>query len=189
MRAERRGEPRDEGLMAELEDPITLVRAAEAAWEAGLTWIEAFTPYPIHELPSPMMARPRLLTRAVGTMAVLGGGGAYFVMWLCTVWLYPLDVGGRPLHSWLAFIPITFEAAVLFASVTAFLGMLIGARLPRLARPMFDVKGFERASVDRYFLWVSADDPLFDPVSTRELLLEHGALRVSSVPGKVRMSP
>lgn len=184
-----RDERQDEGLIAEYEDPTALVRAAEAAWEAGHTRMEAFTPYPIHDLPAPMMARPRMLTRWAGAMALLGGGTAYFVMWLTTVWLYPLDVGGRPLHSWLAFIPITFEATVLATSLTAFLGMLIGAGLPRLSRPVFDVPGFERASVDRYFLWVSADDPLFDPQATRALLQRHGALQVASVAGKVREQP
>lgn len=182
----RRRGPSDEGFAADFDSPEALVHAAEAAWEAGLTRMEAFTPYPIHDLPAPMMARPRRLTSLVGTLAVLGGGTAYFVQWLTTVWLYPLNVGGRPLHSWLAFVPITFEGTVLAASLTAFLAMIIGAGLPRLSRPLFDIEGFERASYDRYWLWVSADDPLFDPTSTRTLLYDHGALGVFSVPGEVR---
>jgi hypothetical protein len=171
----------DEGLVAELPSPRALVRAAEAAWAVGLTRIEAFSPYPVHDLPPPLMARPRRLTRAVGLMAVVGGAMGYFVQWLTTAWLYPLNVGGRPPHSWLAFVPITFESAVLAAALTAFVGMLVGAGLPRLSRPLFDVEGFERASHDRFFLWVSADDPRLDPRRTAELLLRSGALRVASV--------
>lgn len=177
----------DEGLVAELPDARTLVRAAEAAWAVGLTHVEAFSPYPVAGLPPPLMARPRRLLRAVGVMAVLGGGTGYFVQWLTTAWLYPLNVGGRPLHSWLAFIPITFESAVLAAGLTAFVGMLVGAGLPRLSRPLFDVEGFERASHDRFFLWVSADDPMFDPRRLRELLRTSGALTVASVPRAVRI--
>lgn len=176
----------DEGLVAELPDARSLVRAAEAAWTVGLTHIEAFSPYPVLALPPPIMARPRRLTRAVGLMAILGGATGYFVQWLTTAWLYPLNVGGRAAHSWLAFVPITFESAVLAASLTAFVGMLVGARLPRLSRPLFDVEGFERASHDRFFLWVSAEDPMFDPRRLQDLLRRSGALQVASVPREVR---
>jgi hypothetical protein len=95
---------------------------------------------------------------------------------------YPLNVGGRPYNSWPAFIVSTFEMAVLCALAAGFFGFLLGCRLPLLYRPIFAAPGFERASEDRFVLYVGAGDPSFEPGPVRRILERHGAERVEEVP-------
>jgi hypothetical protein len=92
--------------------------------------------------------------------------------------LYPLVVGGRPPHFPLAFVPITFEMGVLFASFTAVLGVLWRGRLVRLTDDVQGTPGFESATRDRFWLEILAADPAFDPDRTRADLVETGALRI-----------
>ena len=108
---------------------------------------------------------------------------AFGIQWFCNVWSYPLDSGGRPPFAIPAFIPITFEAGVLFASFASFFGLFSAIGLPRLHHPLFDVEGFERASSHSYFLAVGQRDPKFDPAGTRRDLEEAGASRVSGFGG------
>lgn len=108
--------------------------------------------------------------------ALTGGGLGYLVQWWCNAVDFPIDVGSRPLDSAPAFIPITFESAVLAASVVGFVALLGTCGLPRLSHPLFEVEGFDRASVDRFWIGVDADDPRFDD-GVAERLASLGALR------------
>jgi len=118
---------------------------------------------------------------------VFGGGviGAvlgYGIQWYADVRAFPVAVGGRPLHPIPAFIPATFEATVLCAALTAFIGVLVALRLPTLWHPVFEVPGFERASADRFWVQVGRDDPLFEHDRTMADLASLGAVRVVPVP-------
>ena len=104
------------------------------------------------------------------------------MQWYANVVSYPINIGGRPIHSWPAFIPITFELAVLCAGLVAFVGALASSGLPRPYHPMFNLPEFERASQDRFFLCIEADDPMFDAKNTREFLRELNPLNVAEVP-------
>ena len=100
------------------------------------------------------------------------------MQWFCNSYDYPIDVGGRPLHSAPAFIPITFEMTILAASLTAVIGVFVAARLPRLWQPIFEAEGFDRTFVDRFFIGLDARDSRFDLERCERELLELGALRV-----------
>jgi len=170
------------GLVVEFDTPEELLHAAERTRARGYRKIDAFTPFPIEGLPQALGKRTYvpLLVLIAG---VIGGVGAYFMQWYANAISYPLNVGGRPIHSWPAFIPITFELTVLAAAITGFLAVFILSGLPRLHHPLFDLPRFERASQDRFFLCVEARDPIFDLSRTREFLLALNPRSVAEVSG------
>ena len=92
-----------------------------------------------------------------------------------------MNVGGRPLHSWPSFIPITFELTVLGAALTAFFSVFVLSGLPKLYHPMFNLPEFERASQDRFFLCIEAEDPQFHEGRTRSFLESLQPLLVKEV--------
>jgi hypothetical protein len=112
----------------------------------------------------------------------VGGGATYFLQWYAAVVDYPINIGGRPLHSWPAFIPATFEITILGAAVAAVVTMLVLNGLPRLYHPLFEVEEFELASRNRFFLCLPARDPVFAPGFARDLLAELHPLLLREVP-------
>jgi hypothetical protein len=166
------------GLVAEFTSPHDLVAAIEAMRSGGYRALDAFTPYGIREVERALgLGRSRIPYSAF-FMGALGFIGAYAVMWWTSAWDYPLNVGSFPAHSPPAYIPICFETTVLLASLTAFLGFFVAAELPRMWDPLFEVDGFERASIDRFFLAVDADDQRFEPSETDRALRSFAPLRV-----------
>lgn len=159
------------GLLAEFHDPTAVVRAMERTREAGYTRIEGYSPFPMEELSEAMGWHTRgRLPRLVLLGGLLGAITGYGLQYWVSVHAYPLNVGGRPLHSWPAFIPVTFEMAVLFASGAAVLGMLALNGLPRPHHPVFNVAEFKLATTDRFFICIEAKDPRFDLEETRRFL-------------------
>jgi hypothetical protein len=168
------------GVVAEFETPEALEAAYTALKRAGYVRLDAWTPYPVKGI---LRAQPDSLIPWIMLAAGLGGGGfGYLLQWWVNVRAFRIDVGGRPLNSAPAFIPIAFESAVLAASVTGFVVMLWACRLPRLHHPVFEVDGFERASVDRFWLGVDDADPRFDERVADELT-RLGALRTARLGG------
>jgi hypothetical protein len=169
------------GLAAEFETHEQLVRAAEQSHAAGFRRMDAYAPFPVDGLAEALGKKNRIpLLVLLG--GIVGGTSAYFMQWFASVVSYPINVGGRPLHSWPAFVPITFELTVLGAALTAFFGSLILNGLPRPYHPMFNLPEFERASQDRFFLCIEATDAQFDLVDTREFLIGLAPLTINEVP-------
>jgi hypothetical protein len=169
-------------LMAEFAEPTALVAAARAS-RAAFRDVDAYAPYSVEGLPEALgFVHDRVaLIALIGGIA--GGIAAYFLQWYTAVLDYPIDAGGRPLHSWPAFIPATFEVTVLAAAVALFVGMWALNGLPRLRHPVFNAPEFDLASRNRFFLAIRASDPQFDPARTRDFLQALQPLRVIEVPG------
>ena len=158
------------GLMAEFETPTALVSAAERTRLEGYRNIEAYSPIPIEELSEALGLQRTRLPRLVLAGGMLGGLAGYGLQYWSQVSAYPMNVGGRPFHSWPHFIPVTFETTVLGAALAAFVGMWALNRLPQPYHPVFNVPAFSRASLDRFFLCIEAADPKFDQHTTRKFL-------------------
>jgi hypothetical protein len=153
-------------VMAEYEQPEALVAAARQLRDRGYERLDAYVPYPIEELEE-LVGGPRTrITWATLAAGLTGAATGYGIQWFCDTIDFPLNVGGRPVHPVLAFVPITFETTVLFAALTAFLGFFVASRMPEPSAPIFDVPGFDRAAVDRFWLAVDGRDPLFDEEAT-----------------------
>ena len=162
--------PAIHGLMAEFDNPSALVAAAEKARLAGYRQMDAYSPIPIEELNEALGLRRTRLPILVFLGGLMGCLGGYGLQYWTQALEYPMNVGGRPFHSWPQFIPVTFETTVLGAALTAFVGMWALNRLPQPYHPVFNVPEFARASTDRFFLCIEALDPRFDVRTTRQFL-------------------
>lgn len=169
------------GVVAEFTEADALLRAANAAHLRGFRKMDAFTPCPVEGL-----------AQAVGMqfngvpLLCLGGGItgaalAYGMQAYSAIWDYPLNVGGRPLHSWPSFIVITFELTVLFAALAAAFGMLVLNRLPRPNHPIFNTPHYAERSASRFYLALEARDPVFELSDARALLEEQRPLHIWEV--------
>lgn len=169
------------GLVAEFETHEQLFRAAEGAYARGYRKMDGFSPFPVEGLARALGKRTRIpaLVLLAGTAGCVG---AYFMQWYANAISYPINIGGRPIHSWPAFIPITFELTILSAALTGFFAVFVLSGLPRPHHPLFNLAEFARASQDRFFLCIEARDPLFDVPATREFLQSLDPLLVSEVP-------
>ena len=169
------------GVMGEFSTPEALLAATKKAREAGYKHVEAYTPFPIEGLAEAVGFR----WTAVPLLTLMGGVGGGLTGFGLQYWVaaitYPLNIGGRPLNSWPAFIPVTFELTVLGASIFAVVGMLALNKLPQPYHPVFNVARFSQASTDKFFLCIEARDPKFDLVETSKFLQSLHAQHVNEV--------
>lgn len=139
-------------VFAEYEDPAALAHAISEVRAWGSVRVEAYSPYFVPEVERALGARPSRVPLVVLIAGLAGAAGAYALQWLLNAYLYPLNVGGRPPHFPLAFVPITFEMGVLLAATGAVVAVLVGARLLRLWHPSSEVIGIESATGWRFWL-------------------------------------
>ncbi len=149
-----------------------LVEATRKAYDAGYRCMDAYSPIPVEGLADAMGRRGTPMPLIVLVCGVAGGLTGWFMQWFSATVDYPFNIGGRPFNSWPMFIPIIFELTVLFAAVGGTLSMLFLNGLPRLHHPIFGAVGIERASLDRFFLCLEADDPRWERADTRRFLEE-----------------
>ena len=170
------------GVMAEFADPTALVEAARRARAEGYRKVDAYSPFPIHELFEALDLNDRRLPFLVLMGGIAGCLAGFGLCYWVSVVAYPLNVGGRPFNSWPSFIPVTFEVTILLASLTTVLSLLVLNGLPMPYHPVFNVQRFrERASQDGLFLAIEADDPKFDRDGTRAFLQGLGATEVNEI--------
>jgi hypothetical protein len=169
------------GLLAEFADANALVAATRRAHDAGYRRMDAYSPFPIEELADALGFRKTHLPMLVLLGGLIGGVGGYLLQYWTAVVDYPINVGGRPLHSWPAFIPVTFELTILGAALFAVLAMLALNGLPMPYHPVFNVPRFALATRDRFFLCIEVTDPLFERQKTSVYLGELGAAAVTEV--------
>ena len=169
------------GLMAEFGDPKALVDATRRAYELGYRDLDAYSPIPLEELTEALGIHHTGVAPLVLLGGIVGGLSGYGLQYWVSAIAYPLNVGGRPLNSWPAFVPVTFEMTVLVAALTAVFGMIALNRLPMLYHPVFNVPRFALATRDRFFLCIEATDPKFDAHATREFLESFAPREVSEV--------
>ena len=170
------------GLLAEFETPHQLAAATWAARSQGYRCMDAFSPFAIEEVSNALDFRSTRVPLVVLIGGILGGlGGFLLQFWVSTI-DYPINVGGRPLNSWVAFIVITFECTILGAALSAVFGMLALNGLPEPYHPLFNVPGFSRVTKDSFFLVIESTDPQFDLARTREFLSVLNPRMIAEVP-------
>ncbi|HEV8253458.1 MAG TPA: DUF3341 domain-containing protein, partial [Vicinamibacteria bacterium] len=166
---------------AEFDNPTDVVEAARRVHEEGYRKVDAYTPYPIEELGEALGHHHSHLPLLVLIGGITGAIAGFTLQFYTATIDYPMNIGGRPFNSWPAFIVPTFETTILFAALTAVLGMLALNGLPEPYHPVFNVPSFARASKDRFFLCIESSDPMFDFDKTWRLLLSLGPRLVAEV--------
>lgn len=162
------------GWLAEFSHEETWREAVRRVRMAGATRFEVFSPYPVEGMDELVLARPSSMPAIMLTAGAIGATGGFFLQ----VWAardYPLQVGSRPVFSWPAFVPVTFELGVLTAVLVGIVAFLWRAGLPRYDHPAFASARFARASTDRFFLWLPAEP------KWRELLMAARAETIEEV--------
>ena len=158
------------GYLAEYTTPESLVEAATRAYAEGYRKMDAYSPMPVDGLAEAIGFTKNRIPLLVLIGGMLGAATAYGMIYFSAVIHYPLNIGGRGLNSWPAFVPITFELTILFGSFAAVLGMLGLNGLPMPYHPIFNAPGFAMASRNRFFLCIESRDPKFDYDGTRTFL-------------------
>lgn len=158
------------GLMVAFTTPQAVLNATRRAREAGYTEMDAYSPYPVEGLATELGMRRSRIPSVVLISGLIGAGVGYFIQYYAMAVDYPLNSGGRPYHSWPAFMTVAFEMTILVAALAAFLSMIILNALPHPNHSVFNVPEFARASQDRFFLCIEAEDPQFDMSGTSQFL-------------------
>jgi len=169
------------GLIAEFEGPDELVQAVRRARVAGYRRMDAYTPFPVDHLSEELGFHRSALPLIVLIGGLIGCAGGFFLQYWISAIDYPLNIGGRPLNSWPAFIPVTFELTILVAALSAVLGMLALNGLPMPYHPLFNSPRFALASRNRFFLCIESTDTTFDREATAKFLSELSPKGVSEV--------
>ena len=154
-------------LVATFTDPADLLLAAHAAREAGFRIHDVYAPLPIHGLDQAMGIRR---TRLPWVTLVIGSGTLVFAVlfqFYSTLWDWPLNVGGKPDNSTLAFIPITFELTVLLGGLATVAALLLRAQLYPGKKETLPATGVTN---DRFALVLRKADPFFNKARARELM-------------------
>ena len=170
------------GIMAEFDSATALVDAARATHQAGYQKIDAYSPFPVEGLADAIGFHKNAVPLVVLIGGLIGGLSGYALQYWISVISYPINVGGKPYHSWPAFIVVTFEMTILFGGISAVFGMLALNGLPMPYHPVFNVPRFAFATKDRFFLIVFATDPKYSPGTTRSFLEGLGPRSISEVP-------
>jgi hypothetical protein len=174
--------PNIHGVMAEFDTPEELIRAGQRAYAAGYRKMDAYAPMPVEGLAEAIGYKKNWVSFWVLLGGICGVIGGYGLLYWITVIAYPHNVGGRPLHSWPEYIPITFETMILLASLTALVSMLAMNGLPKPYHPVFNVAEFARASTDKFFLCLESSDPKFRAEEALTFLRDVGGSEVTVVP-------
>jgi hypothetical protein len=170
------------GLLAEFDSATALVEAGEKTRDAGYKKIDAYSPFPVEGLAEAIGFHHDLVPLVTLIGGIIGGSTGYLMQYWMSVISYPLNIGGKPYHSWPSFIIITFEMTILFAGISAVLGMLALNGLPMPYHPVFNVPRFALASKDRFFLIVFASDPKYDTAATRQFMESLHPRSIAEVP-------
>jgi hypothetical protein len=178
----KKNDPKIYGILARFPDSETLVQAARQVTQAGYREIDAYTPFPVEELSEALHLKPSRLPYAVLAGGISGGTLGFLMQYYATVIANPLNIGGRPLNSWPAYIPITFELTILLAALGGVIALFVATRFPQPYNPVFNVEDFQQhGSQDGFYLGIESRDPKFNLADTQLFLKNLGAILVTEI--------
>ena len=166
---------------AEFAGPAQLFAAAEKVRDRGFRWWDCYTPYYIHGLDKAM----GLGKSWVGLFTFVGGlsglVGAFLLITISSVYVYPIDTQAKPYFSLPGFVPILDLFMILFSAIVSIAGMVMLCMLPRLHHPLWEWDLFNRATHDKFFIVIEANDPRFNEKIAIDLLSEIGGTNLTFI--------
>ncbi|MCU0711142.1 MAG: DUF3341 domain-containing protein [Pirellula sp.] len=162
--------PKAYGWMAEYPDEHKLLEAARKVRDSGYTDTDAFTPFPVHGIDEALGIKPTVLPFIVLCCGFTGLCLAVTMQYWMNGVDYMYIISGKPMGITPASVPVSFEMTILFSAFSTFLGMIALNKLPRFSNPVFTNPRFDRATDDKFFLYVSASDKYYNRDSVKELL-------------------
>jgi|HubBroStandDraft_1064217.scaffolds.fasta_scaffold193138_2 hypothetical protein len=167
---------------AEFAGPKQLYVAAEKVRDRGFQWWDCYTPYYIHGLDKAMGLRKSfvgLFTLGGGLAGLIGG---FLLITITSVYVYPIDTQGKPYFSLPAFVPILDLLTIILSAAMSIVGMAALNFFPRLHHPLWEWDLFMRATHDKFFIVIEANDPRFTTEKTViDLLTEIGGSNVTLI--------
>lgn len=165
------------GVLALFNDAETLKEAAAQIRDRKVSHFDAFTPFPVHGLEHSMGLKRSPIPWITFLAGLTGCSLGMLFQWWTSAVDWPLNVGGKPLASWPAFIPVTFECTILFAGLATAAAVFIFCGLPDFFKSPLDPS----LTADRFGLFIYAEDPLFREQEFKDLLKKAGAYDVRTV--------
>ena len=169
------------GVLAEFPSSEALVAAARRTREAGYRHLDAYAPFPVDDLPEALALPPSRVPWFMLAGGFLGAASGLGMQYYANLHAYPMNIGGRPLNVWPAFIPATFVLTIFFAVLGGLVTLFFTLRLPAIYHPVFNHPDFRRASRDGFFLCIEARDERFDPREAELFLRTLAPLSVRAV--------
>lgn len=159
-----------------------VIAAAKAARSAGYRRLEVHSPFPLHGIDEVLRAKQPPLPYAAVLGAAVGLGAGLWMAWWMNAIDYPFMISGKPMFSLLPSLPVAFELAILLAAFAVFGGTILMGGLPRPANRLFQIPAFARATNDRFFLAIDAEDEQFEQQAISAIAEDAGAVRVDTIP-------
>lgn len=152
-------------------DEHKMVEAARRMRAAGFTKFEAISPFPLHDIDE-AMGIPRSFIPWVTFIFGLSGFafGTWFTWWASAV-NWPIIIGGKPMWSLPAFVPVMFECTILFGALSSVGALIVLCGLPKVDPPVIDPD----LSSHKFGLWVPEDDTGFNAAKVEQMFRELGA--------------
>lgn len=151
-----------------------LLKAAEKVRDAGYRKWDCHTPFPVHGLDEAMGLRPSPVPYFTITAGFVGVAVGLALTGGLSVWHYPIQVGGKALFSWQAYVPIYFELFVLLAALATMGSMLFFCRLGRWHSPLHDSNVMQEVTTERFAVVLDASDERYTEEGARSLLAAAG---------------
>ncbi|MHB1844195.1 MAG: DUF3341 domain-containing protein [Deltaproteobacteria bacterium] len=171
-------------ILGEFQSAHASLEAIRQLKQKGYRGLDLHSPFPVEGSEELLELPPSKLPAAILAGGLFGASFGYAMQWFCSAVDFPLVIGGRPPHSPPAFVPITFELGILFATFAAFFGVWLATHLPRLHHPLFEAPGFESATIDAFWVTIEGAPEALDQSRAEHDLSELGARRVEIVRGE-----
>jgi Protein of unknown function (DUF3341) len=154
-----------------------VVNAARKVRESGFTKFDAISPYPIHAMEEACGIKRSPIPYVTFGAGVIGLLAGLSLTYYTSVVDWAINVGGKPMFSLPAFIPIVFELTVLFAALSS-----VGAFFYLCGMPKGDVPTIDKdLSCHKFAIFIPENEVGYNSERVELLLKDLGAVEIKKM--------